>query len=126
MVENKRIVVLVVEDEWLVRMDLVDILQSAAWTTYEAGNASEAIAVLEQHDEMQVVFTDIQMPGDMDGLALSRYVRDRWPPTIIVVCSGNERPGADEMPRDAAFIPKPYDRSALDKMLQTIRARLPG
>ncbi len=126
MVETERTVILVVEDELLVRMDLVDILQCAACKTYEAGNASEAIAVLEQHDEVQVVFTDIQMPGDMDGLALSRYVRDRWPATFIVVCSGNERPVAEEMPRDAAFISKPYDRTALVRVLQTIRAQLPG
>lgn len=126
MVETERTVILVVEDELLVRMDLVDLLEAAGHKTYEAGNATEAIAILEEHDEIRVVFTDIQMPGDMDGLALSHYVRDRWPPTIIIVCSGNERPGTDKLPRDAAFIPKPYDQTALGQVLETISAKLSG
>ena len=63
--------VLVVEDEVLVRLDLVDNLEGEGYLTYEAGNAADAIAILEMHPEIRVVITDIQMPGDMDGLQLS-------------------------------------------------------
>ena len=77
------ITALVVEDEALVRLDLAESLQAAGYKTVEAASADEAIAVLQSNSDIRVVFTDIQMPGAMDGLALSHYVRKRWPPTII-------------------------------------------
>jgi CheY-like chemotaxis protein len=86
------IAVLIVEDEALVRIDLVEALQEAGFKTFEANNAAEAIAIMETNSEIRVVFTDIEMPGTMDGLALSHYVRRRWPPTIIVISSGRHRP----------------------------------
>src|SRR5688572_5317424 len=86
--------VLVVEDEPLVRLDLETRLADTGYLVFEASSAAEAIAILERHPQIRVVFTDIQMPGDMDGLALARYVRDRWPPTIIVVSSGRGSAGA--------------------------------
>ena len=75
------IAALVVEDEALVRFDLTQSLQAEGYETFEAADAAEAIGVMEAHPEIRVVFTDIQMPGTMDGLALSHYVRKRWPPT---------------------------------------------
>ena len=90
--------VLVVEDEPLVWLDLATRLADTGYLVFEASSAAEAIAILERHPQIRVVFTDIQMPGDMDGLALAHYVRDRWPPTIIVVSSGRVQPGPDEMP----------------------------
>lgn len=74
--------ILVVEDEALVRMDLVSTLEDAGFTAFEASSPKEAIDILEQHSEIRVVFTDIQMPGTMDGLELAHYVRKRWPTTI--------------------------------------------
>ena len=88
---------LVVEDDALVRFDLAQTLEAEGYKTFEAADAAEAIAVLEANSEIRVVFTDIQMPGTMDGLALSHYVRKRWPPTIIVVSSGRCSPSTDEM-----------------------------
>src|SRR5688572_5865336 len=85
--------VLVVEDEPLVRLDLATRLADAGYLIFEASYAAEAIGILERHPQIRVVFTDIQMPGDMDGLALAHYVRHRWPPTIIVVSSGRVQPG---------------------------------
>lgn len=117
-------IVLVVEDEILVRMDLAQCLQQAGYQTYEAGNAADAIAILEMHPEIRVVFTDIQMPGDMDGLQLSHYVRERWPPTILIVCSANELPSPDVMPTGAWFMGKPYNASAMGKILGTINEQL--
>src|SRR4051794_36202513 len=110
--------VLVVDDEVLIRMDLVARLEGAGYLTLEAGNATEAIALLESHPEIRVVFTDIRMPGTMDGLELARCVRKRWPPTIIVVCSGNEQPGADEMPIRASFLAKPFTSASLKPVLR--------
>ena len=97
-----------VEDDPIVRFDLAQTLEAAGYKTFEAADAAQAIAILEVDSETRVVFTDIQMPGTMDGLALSHYVRSRWPPTIIVVSSGRCSPAKDEMPTDAVFVGKPY------------------
>jgi two-component system, response regulator PdtaR len=121
---KKQVAALVVEDEALVRFDLAQRLQAEGYTTFEAANAAEAIAVLEAHPEIRVVFTDIQMPGTMDGLALSHYIRHRWPPTIIVVSSGQPSPRQHEMPVDAVFIGKPYGARALGGVLESIRQQL--
>lgn len=86
----KRPVVLVVEDDFLLRMDAVDMVRAAGFEAVEAGNADEAISILEARPNIHVVFTDIQMPGSMDGLKLAKFVRDRWPPIKIVATSGRE------------------------------------
>ena len=77
--------VLVVDDEPLIRMDLVDQLQRKGCCTLEACSAAEAISILNERSDVTVVFTDIQMPGTMDGIQLAQYVRERFPPTIVVV-----------------------------------------
>jgi CheY-like chemotaxis protein len=77
--QNKSISVLVVEDEHLIRMDTASSLEAVGFIVYEAGNAAEAIRCLELHNEIRLIFTDVQMPGSMDGIALAHYVRDRWP-----------------------------------------------
>lgn len=102
------IAVLVVEDEPLIQMDAVDFLEDAGFKVYFSGTAREAIACLENFPDIRVVFTDINMPGDMDGLALSKSVRDRWPPVHIIVTSGKRFIGSAELPSDAVFIAKPY------------------
>ena len=118
--------VLVVEDEVLIRMDLVDTLEHAGYPTFEASSAEEAIGILEQHPEIRVVFTDVQMPGTMDGLELAHYVRKRWPPTIIVIASGKISPKPDEMPDDVSFLAKPYEQAKLSRILADIAERLGG
>lgn len=115
---------LVVEDDALVRFDLAQTLEAEGYKTFEAADAAEAIAVLEANSEIRVVFTDIQMPGTMDGLALARYVRLRWPPTIIIVSSGRCSPRTDEMPNGAVFMEKPYVPQVLAKVLDDIRQQL--
>ncbi|CAN1724226.1 protein of unknown function [Hyphomicrobium sp. 1Nfss2.1] len=118
------IVALVVEDEALVRFELAQTLQAEGYVTFEAADAAEAIAVLEAHTEIRVVFTDIQMPGTMDGLALSLYVRKRWPPTIIVVSSGQCSPQENQMASGARFLSKPYIPQALVTVLHDIRLQI--
>ena len=115
--------VLVVEDEALVRMDLVTSLENSGYQTFEAASAAEAMDVLERHPAIRVVFTDIQMPGTMDGLALARYVRERWPPTIIVISSGKVQPKENEMPEGVSFLAKPYEERKLSRILAEVAQR---
>ncbi|QOG20542.1 response regulator [Bradyrhizobium sp. SEMIA] len=104
-------VILIVEDEFLLRMDSAEVLKDAGFEVIPAVNADEAIAILSARSDIHVVFTDIQMPGSMDGLKLARFVRDRWPPIKIVATSGHVHIGDDDLPAGSVFLPKPY-RSA--------------
>jgi CheY-like chemotaxis protein len=82
--------------------------KTPAFEVIQAGNADEAIAILKARPDIHVVFTDIQMPGSMDGLKLARFVRDRWPPIKIVATSGHVPVEDDDLPADSIFLPKPY------------------
>lgn len=105
--------VLVVEDEVLIRLTIVDELLEQGFEVFEAGSADEAIAKLERYQHIQLVFTDIDMPGSMDGLKLANFVRGRWPPIKIIVTSGRFLPSSDALPTDVKFFAKPYDYAAL-------------
>jgi CheY-like chemotaxis protein len=105
---TKRRVVLIVEDEFLLRMNAAAVIGDAGFGVVEAGNADEAIAILEARPDIHVVFTDIQMPGSMDGLKLARFVRGRWPPIKIVATSGFVNVGTGDLPEGSRFLPKPY------------------
>src|SRR5580698_8497257 len=104
----RRPVVLIVEDELLIRLDAIEMIEAAGFDTLEAGNAGEAIAILEARPDIHVVFTDIQMPGSMDGLKLARFVRGRWPPIKIVATSGFVIVRKDDLPEGSRFLPKPH------------------
>ncbi|HET6252243.1 MAG TPA: response regulator [Tepidisphaeraceae bacterium] len=106
--QNASVAVLVVEDEYLIRMDTASSLETAGFIVYEAENAAEAIRSLEAHNEIRLIFTDINMPGSMDGLALARYVRGRWPPVKIIVTSGYVKLRDSDLPSGALFVQKPY------------------
>ena len=102
-------VVLVVEDEPLVRMTAADELEEAGFQVLEAANADVALAVLEaRSDEIQVLFTDVDMPGSMHGMALAEQVHRRWPHVLLLISSGYARPHPDEIPDHGHFVPKPY------------------
>jgi two-component system, response regulator PdtaR len=101
--------VLVVEDATLVRMFMADFLDEAGFKVFEAVNADEALTVLKARPDVQAVVTDIEMPaGSMDGLNLARTIQERWPGIGIVVTSGRERPGPDDLSDKVAFLAKPY------------------
>jgi CheY-like chemotaxis protein len=104
----KRPIVLIVEDDFLIRMNAGQIIGDAEFDVIEAANADEAIAILETRLDITVLFTDIQMPGSMDGLKLAAAVRGRWPPIKIIATSGliNVRP--NDLPSGGRFISKPY------------------
>jgi CheY-like chemotaxis protein len=108
MVDSPKQAVLVVEDEYLIRMDTVSCLEAEGFKVFEADNAADAISVLELHDEIRLIFTDVNMPGSMDGLALAQYVRGRWPPVKIIVTSGYMKVRGDDLPAGALFVEKPY------------------
>jgi CheY-like chemotaxis protein len=102
------ITVLVVEDEPLVRMDVSDQLQDLGFKVIEAANADEAVEMLAANTDIRVVFTDVDMPGSMDGLKLAAAVRKRWPPIRIIVTSGRRKVLLEDIPADSLFFPKPY------------------
>jgi CheY-like chemotaxis protein len=100
--------VLVVEDEVFVRMDIVQCLEEAGCKVLEAADAAQAIAILENRQDIHLVFTDIDMPGSMDGLKLAAFVRDRWPPIQIIVASGHVTVDQSQLPSGGRFFSKPY------------------
>jgi DNA-binding NtrC family response regulator len=105
--------ILVVEDEPLVMIDLVDQLKLAGYRVVEAFNADEAIGILEADPDIRLLFTDIDMPGSMDGLKLAAAVRNRWPPVKNIITSGHRTVEARDMPRGSVFFAKPYMHSAV-------------
>jgi CheY-like chemotaxis protein len=113
-------VLLIVEDEFLVRIVAVQIAEEAGFSVLQAADADEAIRVLQGRSDIRVVLTDIEMPGSMDGLELAQAIRHRWPPIDVVLTSGKMRPAADELPERSHFLPKPYDASELVGLLQDI------
>lgn len=109
--------VLVIEDEPLIRMTVADDLHDVGFNVLEAGNAEEALTLLRQDPTIGAIFTDIDMPGQLDGLMLSWIVRDRWPPVKIVITSGHRSVAVTEMPQGALFFPKPYAHNAIIEAL---------
>ena len=114
----RRAVVLLVEDEPFVRELGAMILSDAGYIVIEAANAADALVALEAAPEVELLFTDVQMPGALDGLALARQVHERWPDVRLLVASGRIRPSQDEIPDDGRFIAKPY---RLDDLLKQVR-----
>jgi two-component sensor histidine kinase/ActR/RegA family two-component response regulator len=101
--------VLVVEDEMLLRMRAVDIVEDAGFRAVEAVNADEALAILESRSDISLLFSDIQMPGTMDGLKLAHAVHDRWPSIKIILVSGQVKPTDADKPTDSRFFGKPIE-----------------
>src|SRR6266436_7505798 len=120
LVKSKRPVVLIVEDEFLLRMNAVDMIEAAGFEAVEAANADEAIEILESRRDIGVVFTDIQMPGSMDGLKLARAVRGRWPPIKIIATSGHAHVSEIELPEGGRFLPKPYGPTDVAGVLREV------
>jgi CheY-like chemotaxis protein len=117
-------VVLLVEDESFVRMTAADMLDDAGFTVIEAANADVAWSVLEHRDDVGVLFTDIDMPGSMDGFVLAARVAERWPHIRLVVTSGRCRPRQGDVPDHGRFVPKPYLMSqVLDAFEQASSSR---
>ncbi len=114
------VVVLVVDDEPLIRLSITADLEEEGFIVFEAGTADEAIEVLELHTEITLVFTDVDMPGSMDGLKLAAFVRDRWPPIKIIVTSGHRQPSVEQLPQGTPFLKKPYVSGEVVTMIREL------
>ena len=116
--KHRKAVVLVVEDNPLIRMGAVDLVVDAGFEALDAGSADEAIRILEARSDIRLVFTHVQMPGSMDGIELSHYIRDRWPPMKLIVASGKTIVEESHLPAGARIFSKPYaDSTIVDAMI---------
>ena len=111
-------VILVVEDEVLVRMMAVSVAENAGFDALWAATADEAIEILESRSDIRLVFTDVNMPGSMDGLRLAHAVRGRWPPMELLVTSILGNITVKDLPERRRFLPKPYDVAKLSEAFQ--------
>lgn len=102
-------VVLVVEDEPLVLMDAMQSLEDAGFEVVDAYDAEHALMVLAERPDIRAVFTDVNMPGKFDGVALARMVHDKRPDILILVTSGVMKLSREDIPMGGRFVPKPYD-----------------
>lgn len=105
--------VLIVEDDYLLRMDAAQMIEEAGFLVLEARDADEAISILEARLDITLVFTDIDMPGSMNGIRLAQAVRGRWPPIKIIATSGHSNFSKADLPAGSRFIPKPYGFPAI-------------
>lgn len=113
-------VVLVVEDEMLLRMRAVDMVEDAGYTPVEAIDADEAVKILESRSDIALMFTDIQMPGSMDGLGLAHAVHERWPPIKIIVVSGALKAPDIDIPTNSRFFGKPLEAKEMIAEMQNM------
>jgi DNA-binding NtrC family response regulator len=104
-----RTTVLIVEDDVLLRMDAMQMIEEAGFEVVEAATADQAITILESRLDIHVVFTDVDMPGSMNGIKLAEAVRGRWPPIKIIATSGHFSLGSADLPAGGRFIAKPYN-----------------
>ncbi|MFP3545646.1 response regulator [Rhizobium sp. SIMBA_035] len=112
-----RLHVLVVEDEPLQRMMAIDLVEDAGFEAIGAADAEEAVRILEARSDIRIVFTDIDMPGSIDGMMLAAAIRDRWPPIEIIITSGHIREEEVVLPVRGVFFPKPYDTRRVTQKL---------
>ncbi len=117
---SARPVVLLVEDEPFIRMATADALEEAGFEVVETVDAQAAQEVLLRRTDIRVLFTDVRMPGPMDGLALASFVRSRWPHISVVITSGHLEPGSATMPEEAVFLAKPYGDQAPARAIRSL------
>lgn len=117
-----KITVLVVEDEALVRLNTVDELTLHGFEVMEAANAREAIAIFRSGKRFECMFTDVDMPGDQDGLELAELVKSAWPPIEIIVTSGHRNVTSADLPTDGVFVGKPYSTDAIGDLIRRLTA----
>jgi CheY-like chemotaxis protein len=111
-------VALVVDDEPLILMDTSDMMSDVGYHVIEARNADDAFEFLKQHSSLKVVLTDIQMPGEIDGIKLAHHIADRWPAIKVIVASGAVSPEPGILPESATFLNKPISLEVVHQALQ--------
>ena len=100
--------VLVVEDEELLRLSAADLLEEAGFEVLQAADAEAALALIQGRPDVRVLFTDIGLPGKLDGMELAQKVHEQWPHVLLLVTSGQRRPSRAEIADDGRFLAKPY------------------
>ncbi|UQR64345.1 response regulator [Bradyrhizobium sp. C-145] len=116
----RKLIVLIVEDEYLIRLSAAEMVRELGFEVVEAVDADHAIDLLETTADIAIVFTDIQMPGSMDGLRRLALVRNRWPPIALLVTSGQVEPAIEDLPAGARFLAKPYAQRQLGQHLHAL------
>ncbi len=116
-------IILIVEDEPLLRVAATELIEDLGFKFFEAVNADDALRILEDHPEISIVFTDVQMAGTMDGLALASLATKRWPPLRFIIVSGGVTPTREQMPVEAVFLTKPYLGSAISGAIASFEQR---
>lgn len=119
----KQGLVLVVEDEPILNNDMTDALRDDGLEALQAYTAEEALALLEHHGGVRVVFTDVNLPGPLDGVALAGEVRRRWPQIDVLITSGRMAPDVaslDLVAHYGRFVPKPYPTAAVTRRIREI------
>ncbi len=112
--------ILIVEDDALVRMSGIDMLEAAGFEVIDAASADDAIAILERAPEVQLLFTDVDMPGSMNGLELAALVHERWPNVRLLVTSGHHHIANSDVPDAGCFVPKPYSSMTIVNQITTL------
>lgn len=120
---NRPPVILIVDDEPLLRTLAMEVVEDAGFLVLQAADADEAIVLLETNPGVALLFTDINMPGTMDGLILAHVVRSRWPAIKLLVASGRERLGPYDLPANSCFLAKPYRSEAMITKLRLLVAQ---
>ena len=115
-----RAVVLIVEDEPLVRMMVSDLFQDEGFDVLEAANADQALAIFDQRSDVSLLFTDVEMPGSLDGYALARWAQVHRPTVKTMIVSGRALPREGDVPDGAAFMGKPYDHADVMRRIQSM------
>ena len=110
--------VLVVEDQFPTRMVAADAISDMGLRVREAGDADEALQEMGDHPEIGVLFTDIQMPGRMNGLGLAEQVHRDWPDVELIVTSGGQKVEDSDLPDNGSFLAKPYQASRLVEIVK--------
>ncbi len=114
----KQPIALVVDDEPLILMDTADMFADEGYAIVEASTADEAWAFLDKHSSLQLLFTDVQTPGSLDGFELARKVAERWPHICVIIASGAARSGPGDIPPNATFIAKPFTAELIHHVLK--------
>lgn len=110
--------ILIVEDEYLISSWLEEALQDEGHTVLVAGDADQAVTSLDLDEDIDLLFTDVDMPGSMNGMELASMVHAKWPAIGIIVASGKPRPAHPRLPEGARFLNKPF---RLEEVMDAMR-----
>src|SRR4051812_11165655 len=118
----KQPIAVVVDDEPLILMNTCDMIADAGYSVVEATTADEAYSFLRSHSSVQLVFTDVETPGNLDGFQLARTIAMKWPDICVVVASGAVKPEIGDLPANVEFMSKPFSQ---ETVLEVLRERCP-